>query len=404
MTLAPAGAEAGVASEQQLRAQASHSRGAGGSGYRKLEQLEPIHTALAAHRFREALDAATRIIETSDDRFASEKQARVIKANAYLLRSDARLGLHADDELVLRDEQAAAALGLRRAAYRAAARLVILASERATTPFERVALLAKAENYYRIAAELGDTVSMDILSVILRQRGEDAERMYWSFQVQLSRPRDERSEVLEKFERAFDPQDIESFAQVLDEYSLSGGVLASNIEKLPGRSYLTTFLNDLLLRRQLNFVWSAFYLNEVTPADATTTLESYRTLQKSIPGDPIAELYLLLPGRTRETDPLILSLSRKQIVEALSPGDQIIVRCGPLTHQATLWSVDRSTGNVAILDPFFEFWQPEHNSCVTRFRRIDYRHERKLVRVSLRELEPMLVAVMTLRDKRPENP
>ena len=204
MAIAPSCAEAEGTSESVLPAQARRSTEGTGSGYRKFEQLEPIHAALAADRYQDALDAATAIIETPDGSFPTEKQARVIKANAHLLRSDARLGLQEDNELVLRDEKAAASLGLRHAAYRAATQLAIMASERAATPFERIALLAKAENYYRMAAELGDKVSMDFLSdVILRQRGEDAERMYWSFQVQLSRPLDQLGEMLKKFGRAF---------------------------------------------------------------------------------------------------------------------------------------------------------------------------------------------------------
>lgn len=117
--------EAGAVSEPVLPVQTGPTGGAG-SGYRKFEQLQPIHAALAGERFQDALDAATTIIETPGERFPTAKQARVIKAYAYLLRSDARLGQHEDNELVLRDEPEAAARGLRRAAYRAGARLAIL--------------------------------------------------------------------------------------------------------------------------------------------------------------------------------------------------------------------------------------------------------------------------------------
>lgn len=366
------------------------------SGYRRVEPLDPILAALREQRYQEALDAATTLIDKSDDAFLSVKEDQFIKAHAHLLRADARLGLRQNDDAVLKDERDAAALGLREAAYRVAARLSVMASQHRQTQ----TLPSDAETYYRMAAELGDHAAMDILSdVILRQQGKDEERTYWSLQAQMALPPDQLRDKVIYAKQAFNDGDIKFLEAVLAKYSLSGGVLNSNILGLPGRSYLATSLNDWLLRRRLNFVMKAFYKEEVSAEDESTTLGSYRTLRKEILHKHIADLYLLVASRTREADPLIISTSRERIASALSPGDEIVVRCGPLTHQATLWSINRNTNTAKILDPFFEFWQAEHNTCISHFEHVDYRYNRKLVQVSLRELKPMLLAVMTIRDQ-----
>ena len=77
-------------------------------------------------------------------------------------------------------------------------------------------------------------------------------------------------------------------------------------------------------------------------------------------------------------------------------GDQIMIRCSRLTHYAIVWAVDRDYQRVLLLDPYYEFGQPSHNPCITFYERKDYKHNQHLVLILLPELQPMLVAVMTI--------
>jgi hypothetical protein len=51
------------------------------------------------------------------------------------------------------------------------------------------------------------------------------------------------------------------------------------------------------------------------------------------------------------------------------------------------------------VDGLFEYWQPTHNSCITKFDLMPYKFGGLLARVSLGEVLPMIQAVITFRDR-----
>ena len=112
-----------------------------------------------------------------------------------------------------------------------------------------------------------------------------------------------------------------------------------------------------------------------------------------------AQAYLLVPGERKFEDPAMISLNVKEIGERLSPSDYVVVRCGPLTHIAEIYGIDRQAGTVNFVDGLFEYWQPTHNSCITKFDLIPYKFGGFLARVSLGEVLPMVQAAITFRDR-----
>jgi hypothetical protein len=99
------------------------------------------------------------------------------------------------------------------------------------------------------------------------------------------------------------------------------------------------------------------------------------------------------PGDSQAVDVLA---TPGEAASYLLPHDEIIVRCGASTHQAVVWSVDRERGRLLLLEPFAEFW----DACRIAVERIPYRYERELTGVSWSQVQPILVAAITIRDRR----
>jgi hypothetical protein len=111
--------------------------------------------------------------------------------------------------------------------------------------------------------------------------------------------------------------------------------------------------------------------------------------------------FLLVPGAAQCEDESIISLSRRDIVALLGPSDYAVVRCGAITHVAMVHHVDRVADRLYFADGLFQYWQPSHNSCITRFDLLPFAHGGFLAAVPIHDVEPMIQAVATLRDRRP---
>ena len=127
-------------------------------------------------------------------------------------------------------------------------------------------------------------------------------------------------------------------------------------------------------------------------------MQVFNGYRDAIRRNPLADLFLLV-NKEYAAEKSAFTLTNDQLLENMLAGDQIMVRCGRLAHYAIVWAVDRDNQRVLLLDPFDEFWQPSHNPCITFFERKDYKHNRHLVHLLLSELQPMLIAVMTIRDR-----
>jgi hypothetical protein len=126
---------------------------------------------------------------------------------------------------------------------------------------------------------------------------------------------------------------------------------------------------------------------------------SRRLLSKE---SPIADLFLLM-NEKYATQEASLVTSATDLVSRLLPGDQIAVRCGRLSHFATVWDIDRANGTLRLLDPFPQFWSSELNRCFAETKVVQYKHQRDLVQVRLIDLEKSIVAVLTVRDRKDDN-
>jgi hypothetical protein len=113
-----------------------------------------------------------------------------------------------------------------------------------------------------MAAALADVGAMEILSGLLKTQGRDRERVYWSMLRELNTAQgsDRLPEFYESFYRDVlqTANDRSFFEHVLAEFALSKPLPARGA--LPGRSIFTAFFSDLMMRRQLEFVWRAFLM------------------------------------------------------------------------------------------------------------------------------------------------
>ncbi len=359
-------------------------------------RIQPILNEIQAGEYASARRLATTLIARPRNSFASLKEERFLKGTAYELRGEAAARL-SDDAAALADYRQATLLGHPDAPYQVGGRLTVAAAQE-VDPSRRTALRQEAEAYFLIGAELGDPTCMQMLQTLYDSQGRGSEGGYWSLLRHIG---EDSPRTLEQiYNRGLDDNVRAQLSTALRRYSLTGGD-APTMGRLPGRSTLTAAYVDYGMRRQLAFIWRAFFSNGAPDA---TLMESFERLRSLTTDNPFAETYLLLAGTTRPGADVILTVpDRTALSAAMLPGDSFVVRCGVLVHQAVVWSVNRTTGGVTVLDPFYEFWQPSHNRCVRTFGLIPYRQargDRELVQLSLPEVVPLLEGVIATRDRR----
>jgi hypothetical protein len=114
--------------------------------------------------------------------------------------------------------------------------------------------------------------------------------------------------------------------------------------------------------------------------------------------NPICEVDLLV-NKNLTTTETHFPFDPEQLLNVLLPGDQVFVSCGVLNHYAIVWKVDKKNKKLYFLDPFFEFWQPHVNVCITSSHQVPYKYNRYLTEVSSDEVKKIVVAIITIRDK-----
>jgi hypothetical protein len=364
----------------------------GDEGFRRNPELEQLSSLLESKHYDDVRGQAARIIHRPPSAFKSPKYEQFVKANAlnYSAEASARLGR---DQEAQDQFQQAADRGLRSAYFQVAGRFTLLARD-AASPEERRELFDQAQTYYLGCAELGDPDCMDILAKSYERQNREDEENYWFLIKQMTRPPVELDNVFRFYKEQFKDKDRDILTRVMHEMSLSGGELRSSVKGLPGRSTLTSAFVDNAMRRQLEFTWRAFF----SPlGHESSVYESFKEYRSHVPSNPFARAYLLIAQPVNLKDATVVSLpSTADLASNLQNGDEVFVRCGPLTHAAVLWS--RSENHVLILDPFFEFWQPSHNACMKSMKLVPYRYKRDLVELPYASLRNMLEGVITIRD------
>jgi hypothetical protein len=368
----------------------------GRQGFVTDSRIQPILNATQAGDYALARRLATTLIERPRNSFATSKEERFLKGTAYALRGEAAARL-SDDAASLADYRQATILGHPGAPYQVGARLTVAAAQE-VDPSRRTVLRQEVEAYFLIGAELGDPTCMQMLQTLYESQSRGSEGGYWSLLRHIG---EDPPRTLEQiYNRGLDDNVRTQLSSALRQYSLTGGD-APTQGRLPGRSTLTAAYVDYGMRRQLAFIWRAFFSSGAPDA---TLMESFEQLRSLTTDNPFAETYLLLAGTTRPGADVILTVpNRTALSGTMLPGDWLVVRCGVLVHQALVWSVNRTTGGLTVLDPFYEFWQPSHNRCIHTFGLTPYRQardDRELVQLALPEVIPLLEGVIAIRDRR----
>ncbi len=367
-------------------------------GFVTQPELQRIVTAIRAKRLPEARRLADALIAKPKP-LASSSGARLrqfVRANAYYLRGQ----INEQDgapEAATEDYARASDLGQPDAPYLAGAHLLIQARQENPAAAN---LKARAFKYLQMGAELGDPRCMEVLQGIYKSQGKKEEMNYWFLLQRMSEPLERMQQFKKFYEQQYTSADRAFLASVVKKLSVAGGSAPRVSRELPGRSDLTAAFVDGLMRVRLGFVWRAFF--DPTRQTRVTVRQAFSNYRQAFPRNAFASVFLLAEKKRESDGPEVVALgSRTRLADCVLPGDEIIVRSGDRTHQATVWSIDRKTGKVLVLDPFPEFWQPSHNRDIKVFQRKPYRHYRELTALSWAEVKGILTAVIAIRDHRP---
>jgi hypothetical protein len=370
----------------------------GRRGFVREPELSRISDLLNNRNFSAARDSATALIRRPRHSFDSPKVEQFMKASAFFLKAEveAQTG---NDSMAMHDFKQAAAMGHPDAPYQVAARLVIFGTrQKAHHPQAARQMLVEAESFFKVGAELGCMECMESLAQLYRVQERTLEGQYWTLLWLMNQPADDILRFANFYREAGNDNVREMAATALLQYSPTGGPTSSTSDGVPGRSALTSAFVDARMKRQLAFTWRAFF-SEVS-AKSTGLVEQLHTWQDLYSTAPFAAPLLLIHGSSTVEDSAIIPMpSRPALAARLLPGDELVVRCGSLAHQATVWEINKSSGTILLLDPFYEFWQPTHNRCVTAFE-VRTKYGRTLASVSLSEVQAMLVGVFAFRDRR----
>jgi len=350
-------------------------------------------------RFADALAATGELIGRDESRFRSRPEAGWLKAEAHFYRAFAVDTLTGDRREATRELKLAAEAGHLRA--------VRVLTEQMWRKHEGDPDFAWVEadpaelgKLLRIGAELGDTRSAAMLGAENSPAPIGSrEKTYWSlvsFALDINESAEVRGRRMQSVIARFGEQEV---GAALSEYSPLGSGTAAGPGHLPGRGLVATIYADAALRHEYGSSYGRRGTEGTRPGPSPSTLELLRGFQgyANVARDIAA--FLLVPGARSCEDKSIISVSRGDIVALLGPSDYAVVRCGPITHVAMVRRVDRAADRLYFADGLFQYWQPSHNSCITKFDLVPSVHGGFLAAVPIHEVEPMIQAVVTLRDR-----
>ncbi len=362
------------------------------AGFRPDPEFERVDALEKQGMIDETFKLLTEIINRDSKLFPSPRREGFVKGVAFFKRGQMR-SQYETGAGGLDDFRKSADLGYREANYHAAAHLLIRINFNKS---ENVAKdLSDSFKYQLAGAELGSSACIDQVQIAFRAQGDKIREHYWFLLERMGEGCEQVSQFVHFFDVEYTPDDRKFLSDVMSRLSLCGGEVKSKIEGLPGRSVLTSAYVDLYMRKQLNFVWHAFFDRDAPDSPLSEVYAGHRLLLRK--ESPISDLWMIVNKRYAGPDSKF-QVSAGELMKNLLPGDEIVVRCGRLSHFATLWDIDRAAGMARVLDPFPQYWHPEQNRCVTVMKQVSYKHRRKLTQISLPELEKMLVAVLSIRD------
>jgi hypothetical protein len=357
---------------------------------------------LDAREYQKAFDACSEFLAKSPEMFVDVRTSYVLKATAYRTRAYLRSQLGESDKASILDEISAAELGDPRAAGHLTE--IFVKAYFGIRPIPGMEILkSDLERHARMGAELGDRSSIAVLATADFGLSND-EKTYWTLvSIMLgnfagkneNRDVAGRSKLVSEMISNFGTQNV---ARSLNTFSVSGGVLEAQPSGLPGRDIVATIYNEAELRVQYSIAqnWS-----RGKPRKKTRTSRDFlKAITEMSENDAVSfTKFVILPEGSSAGLKNELSANRAFILANLQPNDMVVVRCGILTHIATIFRIEKIENRVLFSDPLWEFWQPSHNSCVNSFELVKGSYNRFLASVSLEDVGSMIEAVVTVRNR-----
>ena len=258
---------------------------------------------------------------------------------------------------------------------------------------------------YKTGAELADPPSAltygtgrtQLLHAELPGDMPRGERLFWAvlgWVSDIELPRGQRKTAIDEAVHTFG---ADAVTRGLSQYGVAGGVTQSSIKGVPGRDIYTAFAAELNLRAEYSIGYGAGMPPPGTPDPEMSARELFDDETIMMEGAGLGRLYMFVPATVPGDNTYTRVLSRGEIISNILPDDTIIVRCGPIAHVAVVYKLNLNQDEIWLTDPLYEYWQPSHNACMSKYGLIDGPDNGYLVVVSAKEVEATLQGVITQR-------
>jgi hypothetical protein len=358
--------------------------------------LRPIIDAEKEDDDARVVQLSNQLLERPLSFFDSSQYGMAIKSMAYMHRARARAKLSGDDiGIFLEDSEQSAKLGNLQAMEDLIK--VFLEDLSGKSPIGQGygSSAEKLEYYVRRAAPLADPLSALLLGSGKVGELADDERAFWLFLgiMRETLPQEKKLAMIKQLieERG------EQLEQGIARYGLSTKLNRDPNLGLPGRNATNTMFVESDLRATFQKLLGIIRVSG-TPPEAPTLKEFWQIYQY-LYDNGFGSPFLLMPGNKSSNDGHIAVRSRDTVVSAISAGDRVLVRCGPLSHVAVVYRVDRTENTFLFTDAAYRFWQGETNACVSSLKLVYTDAARPLASVSIDEVRPILDGVITVRDE-----
>lgn len=355
-------------------------------------EILEIQSALEAHDFEKAIRISTVVLNQPEIASESPQFNAWIKSLAYLYRAHAIYGMNYDSSKAFPDIKKSADLGNLEAVSVLITKF-LEADVNANSGFEPTT--DELSKYFTTAADL-------LLSKALMALADGAvpvsfsfeQRTFWKLMNLVHSS--EVSNQIRKLMGLIEAHGLASLGDVLEKEALVGRPFASRTAGVPGRDLFATIYAEHSLRFELGSSLGARATREKR-AEAPTVMENFLFINTITGRRGFADMYLLVPGDPASRDNNVRTLAREGIIKEIGPSDSIWVSCGPLSHRATVFSIDLKKDELLLVDPMYEFWLPTHNSCISRLSHEHYKYGFYLPKVKVSEVVTMIDAVGTYR-------
>jgi len=346
--------------------------------------------------------AGQELVDRSDINTESPQYNEWVRSQALVYRGTATLAKTHDWSLAFSDIEKSAEIGNLQAL-----RLLMenyLGEKSSAYPFGsfRPPDTDKSKAFFT-AADLIDAYALRKVtdgSVELNVSAE--QKLFWKL-MYLAKPIDDSSQSKEIFD-LIKNEGESKLGTTIAQYGLVGAPFGerTGIPSIPGRDVLATVFAELNLRIELVRSLGAHTpLDRTQIPEAPTVMENFLFLSTLVGEAGLADMYLLVPGKPETRQNNVHLFDREAIVDELRAGDIVWVGCGPFSHTAWVFAIDRNHDSIKFVDANYEFWKPSHNSCVKTLSFEHFRYGYSSPTLKLSDVAPMIEAVGTLRTAEP---